>query len=155
MKTRKGFTLIELLVVVSIIGLILSIALASLRSAKDKAADANIKANLGTVKTQTALYFDTHGDLGFSPADPCQFEEGTLFGDPTIIGAIESAKTASGGFASCYSNADKWAVAVQMRESPTTAWCIDWRGTTRQYPIGSAVDQEAVDNLIVSDHCGN
>ena len=37
MRAREGFTLIELLVVISIIGLISSIAVASLNSARDKA----------------------------------------------------------------------------------------------------------------------
>lgn len=45
-KTQKGFTLIELLVVISIIGLLSSIVLASLNSARDKAKVAKAKSEM-------------------------------------------------------------------------------------------------------------
>jgi len=58
-KTNKGFTLIELLVVIAIIGLLSSVVLASLNSARQKARDARRVADLKQIQTAMELYYDT------------------------------------------------------------------------------------------------
>ena len=58
-KTEKGFTLIELLVVISIIGLLSSVVLASLRTARTRAADAVIKSQLSMMRTSGQLSYET------------------------------------------------------------------------------------------------
>jgi prepilin-type N-terminal cleavage/methylation domain-containing protein len=60
---RRGFTLIELLVVIAIIGLLSSVVLASLNSARGKARDARRKEDLAQIYTALALYYDDHGYL--------------------------------------------------------------------------------------------
>ena len=56
----RGFTLIELLVVIAIIGLLSSIVLASLSTARNKAEDAQRMANVKQVKNALMLYYDDH-----------------------------------------------------------------------------------------------
>ena len=51
MKNKKGFTLIELLVVISIIGVLALMGLRVYLSQQDKAKNALVKANAGTVQT--------------------------------------------------------------------------------------------------------
>jgi len=59
--TAKGFTLIELLVVIAIIGLLASIVLVSLNSARVKARDVRRKADLHSLELAIWLYYDSTG----------------------------------------------------------------------------------------------
>ena len=57
---KSGFTLIELLVVVAIIGILASVVLASLNSARSKGEDAAVKSNLSNARTQAEVFFSTN-----------------------------------------------------------------------------------------------
>jgi prepilin-type N-terminal cleavage/methylation domain-containing protein len=58
---QRGFTLIELLVVIAVIGLLSSIVLVSLNSARIKARDAKRVSEIKEIQTVLALYYDTYG----------------------------------------------------------------------------------------------
>jgi prepilin-type N-terminal cleavage/methylation domain-containing protein len=59
-RKGRGFTLIELLVVIAIIGVLSSVVLASLNSARGKARDAKRRSDLVQVRTALELYYDSH-----------------------------------------------------------------------------------------------
>jgi prepilin-type N-terminal cleavage/methylation domain-containing protein len=61
MKRQQGFTLIELLVVIAIIGILSSVVLASLNTARDKGEDAAVKSNLNNIRAQAELVYDDDG----------------------------------------------------------------------------------------------
>lgn len=60
-KAQKGFTLIELLVVIAIIGILSSVVLASLNSARGKARDAKRKQDMVQIRTALEGYFADNG----------------------------------------------------------------------------------------------
>ncbi|PJC49383.1 general secretion pathway protein GspG, partial [Candidatus Nomurabacteria bacterium CG_4_9_14_0_2_um_filter_32_10] len=62
-KFQKGFTLIELLVVVAIIGLLSSVVLASLNSARDKAKYSRAKMDIDQLKKAMLIYKIDKGEL--------------------------------------------------------------------------------------------
>jgi len=60
-KSKKsGFTLIELLVVIAIIGILASVVLASLNSARRKSRDARRLADIKQLQVALELYFDSN-----------------------------------------------------------------------------------------------
>ena len=64
MKTsyKRGFTLIELLVVIAIIGILSSVVLASLNSARKKGRDARRVADIKQVQLALELYYDANSN---------------------------------------------------------------------------------------------
>ena len=60
-NTKRGFTLIELLVVIAIIGILSSVVLASLNSARRKGRDARRIADLKQIQLALELYYDANG----------------------------------------------------------------------------------------------
>ncbi len=60
-NTRKGFTLIELLVVIAIIGMLSSVILASLNSARAKARDARRLADIKQIHLALEMFMNDNG----------------------------------------------------------------------------------------------
>lgn len=58
---RKGFTLIELLVVIAIIGLLSSVVLASLSTARSRARDATRASDIHQIQVALELYYTANG----------------------------------------------------------------------------------------------
>ena len=56
MQKNKGFTLVELLMVMAIVSILAAVVLSSLRDAKDKALDAQIKSDIAQVRNALELY---------------------------------------------------------------------------------------------------
>lgn len=84
---NTGFTLIELLVVISIIGLLASVVLVSLNSARAKARDAKRIADLTQLSKALELYASDHNDQ--YPGDPNEVDAYSVYlGSSTCNGPI-------------------------------------------------------------------
>ena len=137
MNRTKGFTLIEILVVIAIIGILSSIVLASLNTARAKGADAAIKADLAGIRPQAEIFFDNGGHYGADVLDGNCATANSLFADANVTAAINHAGTVSGGTAVCASDdgvvgagtaATTWAVSVPLKTDSLVSWCIDSTG---------------------------
>lgn len=122
-KSQRGFTLIELLVVIAIIGILASVVLASLNSARDKGADAAIKANLANIRAQAQLYYEDNGS-SYGTAANCS--AGMFAGDDTVANQVAAASSSASGSVACVSDGDNWQVSAQL--SSGNYWCVDSTG---------------------------
>ena len=132
---QSGFTLIELLVVIAIIGILASVIIGALSTARAKAANASIKANMRTISQQAELvYINTsgYGTANFT-LGTCAQTTNTVFADQTIWDAIQEIQRQSGVAPTCASTTKLWAVSVPLKvaEGANTHWCIETEGKSK------------------------
>jgi Tfp pilus assembly protein PilE len=127
--------LIELLVVIAIIGILASVVLASLNSARTKGADAAVKSNMANIRAQAELWYDNNSNKYNTGTATTTCSTG-VFADPNIVAAVAQITTQSVAPA-CYTNTagDKWAMSTTLKSG--TTWCVDNSGWAKAGTAGA------------------
>lgn len=100
-QNQKGFTLIELLVVIAIIGLLASVVLLALGSARSKSRDAKRLADARQIVSALELYYN---DAGGYPSTPASITSASNPGATQYLGAWPTVPTPQDGGCAAASN---------------------------------------------------
>ncbi len=145
MKTNKGFTLIELLVVIAIIGILSSVVLASLNTARAKGADAAIKSNLANIRAQSEIMYDSvspnsYVGLCTNPVVAAQTAGAANALGGTVINVLATAGTATTVVCHVDGTNQIWAISSGLKQTtPNQQYqCVDSTGKSSQTgtPLG-------------------
>ena len=135
MKTNlnKGFTLIELLVVIAIIGILASVILASLNTARAKGADAAIKADLSNARAQAEIYYDNqtpNSYAGVCTATTANSGISAMIADAAAKSGTTISTASSTTTTTCHDGASGWAASAPTK-SIVGFFCVDSTGSSK------------------------
>ena len=120
---NRGFTLIELLVVIAIIGILASVVLASLNTARDAGADAAAVSSINNARAQAELYYAEQSPNSY---------EGVCAAAATnsgIAGNIASAEEQLGADnVDCADSDDGYTITGERSDG--TVYCVDSTGAS-------------------------
>lgn len=117
---NRGFTLIELLVVIAIIGILASVVLASLNTARDKGTDAAIKSSVNNLRAQAEITgSQSNGTVDYSTV--CTAAD-------TLITDIEAKNGTGNDY--CDDQTGTWVYATQLVSVSGDYICVDSTGSS-------------------------
>lgn len=130
-KASKGFTLIELLVVVAIIGILASIVLVSLNSARAKGRDASAKGSISSIRAAAEIYYDSKGGTYYVDASD------NVCLDPGVLSLLNAAEDETAIAPQCNSAQLEYAVGATLNNG--NIFCVDSTGFAGDFMNGNPI----------------
>ena len=129
-KLTTGFTLIELLVVIAIIGILSSVVLASLNTARGKGADAATKGDLNNIRAQAEIVYDNNASYAAVCAD-ANVKKG-ISAAASAEGFTWATTADNNANYTCTNSSGAWMAYVQLAKTGGTVWwCVDNTGNAK------------------------
>jgi len=148
MKNKKGFTLIELLVVVAIMGLLASLAIVALNTARARARDARRVSDIKQIQTALELFY----------------MDNYKYPAVTVDTEIEGLCLSGGGFAETCSDTTYMGVVPSNPQPRTDGDCADIEYTYGAVKVGTSGTDlsyyityclgHATGDIIIGEHRG-
>lgn len=130
---ESGFTLVELIIVIAIIGVLASVVLPRLQTARDEGIETKIKTELTVVGKRAAVeeskvltYDIVCGTNGFAQS-------------ASIAEQVAAVEVFSGEVVTCNSRTEDFAVSIPLE--PSRYWCVDSAGARLERATTLAVDE--------------
>lgn len=140
---QRGFTLIELLVVIAIIGILSSVVLASLNTARGKAANSSIKSNLAGMRAQGEIIYDSASPNSYAGLCANANVSQALNAAANSLGGTVNTTLGTGGSVTtvtCHVAADgsAWAIesGFKVLDGTNTRFCVDSTGQAKAGTVG-------------------
>lgn len=142
-KYTKGFTLIELLVVIAIIGILASVVLVSLNSARNKGKAGRIQVEAAQLRTELESRYDgtTYPlENGSGGARDEIYTNAPWTNAADNLTKLRTDIKAQGGDIKIYSSGAKkdYAIYALFPTALTGGYCVDSTGGTQSYTTGSS-----------------
>jgi len=144
---KQGFTLIELLVVIAIIGILSTIVLGSLSTARSQGEDAAIKSTLNNMRAQAELYYvsNTTTPNTYGPAaTQCDVTTPSahIFNSPTpglsiLINDLKSklglttVTSDTDSTLRCQNTSTAWVIVAKLKTGTNQYACVDSSGVAK------------------------
>ena len=143
-NSSKGFTLIELLVVIAIIGILSSVVLASLTTARSRGTAAAIQSEIANMRAQAELYYSTTGSNTYGPVPAAvgcssgMFATGAVNGLGALVADLTSKSATS---VVCVASSTAWGVSATYNG---TNYCADSTGKSSATTTSTTVSASAL-----------
>ena len=129
-KKKRGFTLIELLVVIAIIGILATIVIVNVNSARNKAKDAAVKGSIDSIRVAAELFYDGTGNQTYT----------NVCSDADVAKALTAAdNNNSTEVTDCNSSATEWVACGGLAGDNVNDYCVDFKGNAKSITAGTCV----------------